>query len=473
MSESKTRDPAKAKQGCRRLAAIAVVVVIALVVGATLKSRSFNSLNFVSNDWTWKAVSWRARVFQRKAEGDIPDLSWRELWFMLHPRGGFGLESLVKEGFSLEGSVANPYFTSHDHENGAEIFRERCVVCHGKDGTGGFGPRLNHSGLGRGDSDLAVYKTLRDGIPGTGMAAVAMSPQERWQVVGYLRTLQLASSSKNTEQSAPLDIQVSFDQIRTAGSKPDQWLTFSGSLDGRRYALTSEVTPDNVSRLRVLWVHQSDTSESSRSEATPIVVGGYIFTTEPPSDVVALEAKTGKLRWRYRRSLPDKLPTESARASRGLAVLANVLFFASVDGVLVALNASNGNVLWQTTVVNTSDGYTLSGAPLVVNGSVIVGVAGGEYGIRGFLVAYDAKTGQQQWKFNAVPDPGEFGHDTWKNDAWKTGGGTTWVTGSYDASLGLIYWGTGNPSPGFNGDVRPGDNLFTNCMLALQASTGN
>src|SRR5580698_10861846 len=102
MSESKTRDPAKAKQGCRRLAAIAVVVVIALVVGATLKSRSFNSLNFVSNDWTWKAVSWRARVFQRKAEGDIPDLSWRELWFMLHPRGGFGLESLVKEGFSLE-----------------------------------------------------------------------------------------------------------------------------------------------------------------------------------------------------------------------------------------------------------------------------------------------------------------------------------------------------------------------------------
>jgi alcohol dehydrogenase (cytochrome c) len=454
--------------GMLLLAASAAVVV----TGVTLLAESRSSLFTLPNEWTWKAVSWRAHVFERKAEGDIPDLSWRELWFMLHARGGFGLESFVKEGFSLEGALANPYFTSDDHESGALIFRERCVVCHGKDGTGGFGPRLNHSGLSHGDSDLAFYKIMRDGISQTGMAAVAMSPQERWQVVGYLRTLQLASSSKNTEQLPPLDIQVSFEQIRGAGNRLDQWLTYSGTLDGQRYTPLTEVTPENVSRLRVQWVHQSDTSESSRSEATPIVVGGVIFTAEPPSDVVALEAKSGKLRWRYRRSLPDKLPTESARASRGLAVLGNVLFLASVDGALVALNASNGNVIWQTTVVNPSDGYTLSGAPLIVNESVVVGVAGGEYGIRGFIAAYDAKTGGQQWKFNAVPGPGEFGHDTWKNDAWRTGGGGTWVTGSYDPSLDLIYWGAGNPAPGFQGDVRPGDNLFTDCILALHASSG-
>ena len=114
----------------------------------------------------------------------------------------------------------------------------------------------------------------------------------------------------------------------------------------------------------------------------------------------------------------------------------------------------------------------MTGAPLIVNGSVVVGVAGGEYGIRGFLAAYDAETGRQQWKFNTIPGPGEFGHDTWKNDAWRTGGGPTWITGSYDPSLDLLYWGVGNPAPDFQGDVRPGDNLFTDSMIALHASSG-
>ena len=148
-------------------------------------------------------------------------------------------------------------------------------------------------------------------------------------MIGYLRTLQLATSSQNTEHLAPVDIQVSRDQIRTAGSTPDQWLTYSGSLDGRRYTPLTEITPENVSRLRVRWVHQSEHNRVTKIEATPIVVGGIIFTTEPPSDVVALDAASGQVRWRYRRSLPDKLPTESDRASRGLAVLGNVLFFAS------------------------------------------------------------------------------------------------------------------------------------------------
>ena len=443
-----------------------------VVIGVTAWAESRNSLYSVPNGWTWKAVSWRAHVFARKAQGDIPGLSWRELWFMLHVRGGFGLESFVKEGFSLEGAVANPYFTSGDHQSGAGVFRERCVVCHGNNGSGGLAPRLNHSGLKHGDSDFAVYKVVRDGIAQTGMAAVAMSPQERWQVVGYVRTLQLVASSQNKEQPPSLDIQVSPEQIRTAGSRSDQWLTYSGSLDGQRYTPLTEITPENVSRLRVRWVHQDDPTELSKSESTPIVVGGIIFTTEPPSDVVALDARSGQVRWRYRRSLPDKLPTESDRASRGLAVLGNVLFFASVDGVLVAIDANTGSVIWQTAVVNPSDGYTMSGAPLIVNGSVVVGVAGGEYGIRGFIAAYDAETGRQKWKFNAIPGPGEFGHDTWKNDAWRTGGGGTWVTGSYDPSLDLIYWGVGNPAPGFQGDVRPGDNLFTDSVLALHASTG-
>jgi len=447
----------------RVAAAVAVIIGVAMVASFTLTS--------VPSGWTRAKVSWRAHLFVSKAEGDILDLSWRELWFMTHARGGFGLEGFVRQGISLEGAVTNPFVTSDDHQSGARIFRERCAVCHGNDGTGGDGPRLNRSGLNHGDSDLAIYKVVRDGIPQTGMAAFAMSPQERWQLIGYLKTLQVATSSRYAEQLPPLNIQVSSEQIRTAGSRQDQWLTYSGSLDGRRYTPLTEITPENISRMRVLWAHQFVSSESM-SESTPIVVGGVIFTTESASEVVALDARSGEVRWRYSRSLPDKLPIEVYRSNRGLAVLGNKLFLGSLEGFLVAINATNGRVIWQTAVANPTEGFTMTGAPLIVNGSVVVGVAGGEYGVRGFLAAYDAETGRQQWKFNTIPGPGEFGHETWKNDAWRTGGGATWVTGSYDPSLDLLYWGVGNPTPGMLGEVRPGDNLFTDSMIALHASSG-
>ena len=150
----------------------------------------------------------------------------------------------------------------------------------------------------------------------------------------------------------------------------------------------------------------------------------------------------------------------------------STIFFGSLDGYLVAINANDGKVIWQTLVASPSDGYSITGAPLVVNRSVVVGIAGGEFGIRGFLAAYDVSTGQQQWKFETIPGPGEVGHETWENDAWRTGGGPTWNTGSYDPSTDLLYWGVGNPSPDFSGDVRPGDNLFTDSVIALHASTG-
>lgn len=454
------------------IAGIAFAVLVAITIWATFSFKSRHPQHSDPNPWTWKSVRWRARLFVRKAEGDIPDLSLRELWFMTHARGGFALEGFVRQGFSLEGTIRNPYVTTADQQSGAQIFRRHCAVCHGNNGTGEHAPPLNRSRLNHGDSDLAIYKILRDGIPQTGMAAVAISTQERWQVIGYLRTLQLSSSKQNTQQLPPIDIRVSRDQIRAAGTKPDEWLTYSGSLDGRRYTPLAEITPANVSQLQLRWIRQFETTEA-KSEATPIVAGGLIFTTEPtPSDVVALDAKSGNVRWRYQRSLPDKLPACCFRANRGLAILGNVLFLGSLEGYLVALNANDGSVIWQTEVARPSDGFTMTGAPLIVNGLVVVGVAGGEYGIRGFLAAYDANTGRQQWKFNTIPGPGEFGHDTWKNDAWKTGGGPTWITGSYDPSLDLIYWGVGNPAPGIQGDVRPGDNLFTDSMLALHASSG-
>jgi alcohol dehydrogenase (cytochrome c) len=442
------------------------MVGVLVVVNFTLRS--------TPRRWTWKSVSWRTHLFVHKVEGEIPDLSWSELWFMTRVPGGFGMEAFVGEGFSLEAAVKNPFATSDDHQSGARIFRQRCAVCHGNDGIGGaYAPRLNRTGLGHGDADLAIYKVVRDGIPHTAMMPVAMSAKERWQIVGYLRTLQLATFSPATEQSVSANIQVSDRELREAGSRPDQWLTYSGSLDGRRYTSSAEITPENVSRLRVRWIRQFDTSESkSRSESTPIVVNGVIFTVEPPSDVVALDALSGELRWLYSGSLPDNLPVEVVPTNRGLAILGKLLFLGRLDGVLVAINADDGTVFWQTRVANPSEGFTMTGAPLVVNGSVVVGVAGGEFGIRGFLAAYDAQSGRQRWKFYTIPGPGEFGHDTWKNDAWRTGGGATWITGSYDSTADLLYWGVGNPAPGMLGDVRPGDNLFTCGVIALHGTSG-
>jgi alcohol dehydrogenase (cytochrome c) len=454
-----------------RRATLVTVVLIGLVVATSLILESLNSRFFVPNEWTWERVSWRAHLFARKAEGDVPDFSWRELWFMAHARGGFSLESFVSQGFSLEGAVKNPYVTADDYRSGGRIFHERCAACHGSEAAGGLAPALNRSMLRHGDGDLAMYKVVRDGIPQTGMAPVAISILQRWQVIGYLRTLQLAASSRYSNSLPPIDIHVSNEQIRTAGSAQDQWLTYSGTLDGRRYTPLNEITPENVSRLRLRWIHQFGTS-TAKIESTPIVVGGFIFTTEPPSDAVALDVRSGDVRWSYKGSVPDNLPIDTTASNRGLAVLGNELFLAKLDCLLVAVNATNGNVIWQTRVCNPSDDYTMTGAPLIVNGSVVVGVSGAEYGIRGFVAAYDAETGQQQWKFNTIPGPGELGHDTWKNDAWQSGGGSTWVTGSYDPSLDLIYWGVGNPAPAFNGDVRPGDNLFTDSLVALHASSG-
>jgi alcohol dehydrogenase (cytochrome c) len=315
-----------------------------------------------------------------------------------------------------------------------------------------------------------MYKVVREGIPQTGMAPIAISTQQRWQVIAYLRSLQLAANNRTADSLHTRDINVSYEQIEAGGAQ-DQWLSYSRTLDGRRYSPLKEITPENVSHLRIRWVHQFGTS-TSKPESTPIVTGGFIFLTEPPSDVFALDVRTGRVMWSYKAAVPDKLPIDTTASNRGLGILGDTLFLGRLDCYLVALNATDGKVIWQTKVCNTSDDYTMTGAPLVIGNSVVVGVSGAEYGIRGWVAAYDPQTAKQQWQFNTIPGPGEFGHDTWKNDAWKSGGGSSWVTGSYDPSLDLVYWGTGNPAPGFNGDVRPGDNLFTDSLVALHGSTG-
>jgi alcohol dehydrogenase (cytochrome c) len=444
------------------------IVLIGIVVGGAYHYLEADDVKFIPENWP--AISWRVQIYLKKAYGGIPELSWTELLKMTTQQGGFSLQRAVTWDQSVDAALTNPYISHEDQEVGRHLFSENCTRCHGPDGEGALGPSLARFGYKNGDSDTAVYRVLTDGLSGTAMVPTHLSFAERWQVIGYLRTLQLHSVKSNQERR-PLGIQVSSEQIMRADGSPGEWLTYSGSLSGWRYSSLSEIIPANVSKLRLRWVHQSDTNDV-KFESTPLVVGNTIFATEPPATVVALDATTGEVIWKYQRPVPTNLPLCCGKVNRGLAILDSSLFFGSLDGYLVAIDADTGKVKWQVRIMSPSDGYSITGAPLVVNHSVVIGGSGGEFGVRGFLAAYNVTTGQQVWKFDTIPGPGETGHETWQNDAWKDGGGATWVTGSYDPSLDLLYWGVANPAPALAGDGRPGDNLFTNSVIALHGSSG-
>ncbi|MGB6451360.1 MAG: PQQ-binding-like beta-propeller repeat protein, partial [Steroidobacteraceae bacterium] len=412
----------------------------------------------------------RARLFVQKADGAVPEVSWTDLWAMTRLRRGFHCADASSLAADLQySSVA----TQDDVQEGAHIFRERCTGCHGIHGSGGpFAPSLIRSRLTAGDSDLAIYQVLRNGRPGTAMQRVDLPPRKLLQIIAYVTTLGARSVSADKSGVPRPSIEVSSERLQAAGASTDEWLTYSGSYDGSRHTTLDQITPANVANLRIRWIKQFDINDSN-IEATPLVIDGVIFFVPDASHVLALDARTGDVIWEYERSFPADLPPGYGQVNRGLAVYGSTLFLGGPDGHLIAINANDGTVIWQTVVASPSDGYSITLAPLVVHHSVIVGLSGGDYGSRGFLAAYDVATGKQQWKFDTIPAPGEFGHQTWGNsDAWRTGGGGAWVTGSYDPTTDLLYWGVGNPGPGFDGDVRPGDNLFTCSVIALQASTG-
>ena len=270
--------------------------------------------------------------------------------------------------------------------------------------------------------------------------------------------------------TVPLVAQVPYERILNAESEPGSWLTYSGSYGAQRYSTLDQIDRDNVGGLQPAWVYQ--TRSTQKFEVSPLVVDGVMYITEPPSDATALDLRTGRPIWRYRRSLPEGIVTCCGQVNRGVALLDDQVFLGTVDAHLVALDARTGRVNWDIEVADFSGGYAITVAPLALKDKIIVGIAGGEYGIRGFLDAYDPITGERLWRFWTVPGPGEPGHETWAGDSWERGGAPTWVTGTYDPELDLLYWGTGNPGPDFIGEVREGDNLFSESLLALDPDTG-
>ncbi len=270
--------------------------------------------------------------------------------------------------------------------------------------------------------------------------------------------------------AASLSAQVSFDRLVRAASTPQDWLTYSGSYLSQRYSALDQITPDNVKNLEQKWIFQARSLE--KFEATPLVVDGVMYTVQAPNDIVAMDATTGRIFWIYSYSPAPQARLCCGRVNRGLAILGDTLLMGTIDAHIVAVDAKNGHLLWNTQVADPLAGYAITHAPLVVKNKVIVGTAGGEYGIRGFLAAYDVHSGKEVWRFNNIPGPGEKGHETWAGDSWKHGAASVWMTGSYDPDLNLTYWGIGNPGPDWNADLRKGDNLYSDCAVALDADTG-
>jgi len=264
--------------------------------------------------------------------------------------------------------------------------------------------------------------------------------------------------------------QVTSDRLLRAAEEPHNWITYSGGYASQRHSLLTQITPGNVKNLELKWILPNQVFGAWQS--TPLVVDGMMYLTQRPNDVLAVDAKTGRVFWQYRYVVSPDARVCCGANNRGVAILGDTLYMGTLDAHLVAIDRTTGRSLWDVPVGDPKLGYSITMSPLIVKDKVLVGSGGGEYGVRGFIAAFDARTGKEVWRFHTIPGPGEKGHETWSGDSWKTGGGSVWVTPSYDPALNLTYWGVGNPGPDFNARQRAGDNLYTDSVVALDPDTG-
>jgi alcohol dehydrogenase (cytochrome c) len=426
------------------------------------------------------------------------------------------------------GTVAPVERATGNIENGQRIFGQQCAGCHRVGGTGGqLGPELTRIGLSR--SRAALVREIRtpsewmargfetvtlvtpDGqrIRGTKKSEDVFSIQimdtrERLQgylkstlqevvyeqsslmpaygperlsegdlddVVGYLGTLRGPSPASAPDAPRTSSNGITQKDLLDGLKDPTRWLTYSGDYTGSRHSPLTQITPENVDRLSPHWTFQTGTLGTF--QATPLMIDGVLYVTGFNNNAWAIDARTGRQIWKYRRELPDDLKLCCSAVNRGFGVLGDRLYMATLDAHLVALEMKTGSVLFDVPLANYKDGYSATVAPLVVKDKVIVGIAGAEYGIRGFIDAYDAQTGVRAWRFYTVAGPGDPGARTWPaGDAYLRGGGSIWVTGTYDPDQNLLFFGTGNPGPDYYSNAREGDNLYTTSLVALDADTG-
>ncbi len=258
--------------------------------------------------------------------------------------------------------------------------------------------------------------------------------------------------------------------LASAAFPQSDWTSYGGNPQGWRFSDLKQINTANVARLAPEWIFQSGIA--GKWQAMPLVFDKQMYITGPGNHAFALDALTGKPVWHYSQPVPKGVNVCCGQPNRGFAVHGDLLIKVNMEATILAIDRRTGKVVWETVIDDYKKGYSATVAPLVIKDKVIIGIAGAEFGTRGFIDGFDVKTGKKLWRFWTVAGEGEPNGDSWSGDSWKRGGGSNWITGTYDPELNLTYWGTGNPGPDLNGDHRKGDNLYTCSMVALDPDTG-
>ncbi|MFN7928848.1 MAG: PQQ-dependent dehydrogenase, methanol/ethanol family [Blastocatellia bacterium] len=373
-------------------------------------------------------------------------------------------------------------------EQGSKLFAPTCAsgYCHGPNGKDGSAPALQ----GRSFTTEYLTRVISDGVSGTPMPAFKnqLSAPQIQQLVAYVMSLPKgnapaaaapaavarrggADDQATTSLPMPAMKEVTGERLAAAAKEPQNWMSYFGTYDGQRYSTLEQINRTNVKQLAPVWAFQTGKIEGGLN-AAPLVVDGVMYLVGSYNRVFALDAVTGRQFWHYFYKVPTGAIPYGVSV-RGIAVGYGLVFMGTLDNHLVALDAKTGREVWNIEIENYQQcGCNVTAAPIVVKDKVIVGVTGGDSAHRGYLSAYNARTGKLEWRFYTIPGAGEPGVETWKGESWKYGGGATWMTGTYDPELNLVYWGVGNPASDFYSADREGTNLYTGCVVALDADTG-
>jgi alcohol dehydrogenase (cytochrome c) len=424
---------------------------------------------------TVPGLRWRLQVVVLDLTGRIPDLELNELPALLMPGARQPQIARLVITHNPYAVIHVPSRTPADITAGAALFREQCAMCHAPDGSGGPGaPALFGREFRHGDTEWAVYRTIRDGVPNTAMAPHPLGHKQLWQLVAYIRSLGVPANGVGAlaQQNSRLrGVNVPYAELAATQEPGDDWLTYAGAYGSNRHSSLAQIDSRNVGTLGIRWMYQL-VGGHDKIESTPLVRDGIMYLTVPRGRVMAIDAATGRQLWEYEHAYTFMGGGEGPlEQNRGVALLGERVFVGSWDSKLTALAAATGKVLWEVTVGDYPGTY-ISGAPLAFRDLVVTGVGSPPGFGRNFIVAYDANTGKERWRFMTVPGAGEPGNETWAGDSWRKGGAGTWLTGTYDPETDVLYWGVGNPRPDFDASTRHGDNLYSDSVVALRGSTG-
>jgi alcohol dehydrogenase (cytochrome c) len=451
------RPPGRGRRG--KLAGLLIVGTILALAGLSLLPK----------------LRWRAQVLTLELTGQIPDISLHELLSMMRPGSGQVQLSNLAGTHNPYADIIVPPLSAAQQAAGVSLYGEHCAGCHAPNGTGGpSAPALIGRALAHGDTPWAMYRTIRDGVPGTGMPAHPYAPRQLWELVSYLRSLRALAAAPHIPAAlaAELDaIEVPYAELARSDYAGKDWLTYGGSYNANRFSTLTQIDTGNVSKLALRWLFPFP-GNRWKIECSPLVRDGIMYVTGPDGEVMALDALSGVKLWEHDHPFKRLGKGEGPIGqNRGVALLGDRVFAATWNSTLTALSAATGKVLWERRV-GPYPGTWISAAPLAYRDLVVVGVATPTDVGRGYLAAYDVRTGKLRWRFMTIPGPGEPGHDTWAGDSWRVGGAGPWMSGSYDPKSDVLYWGVGGARPDFDATTRKGADLYSDSLVAIQGTTG-